>query len=267
MTNQSDLLADIAERVDQDLSTSPHMEKVDHIPNVDQMKLEKRHWKQIDDVVVVVADLKGSTKLNFDKYAKGSAKLYEALCGNTVRILSEFDPAFIDVQGDGFFGLFDGDLRYQRALCAAITLKTFSEEILVPKIADTSADRFPSTGLKVGMAAGTLAVKKVGIRGTNEPVWAGKPVNWAFKAAQAAEAHELVVTRRVFTKFENNDYVTHSCDCGTPLELWSDFTVDKLPEADQDCMVLRSNWCNNCGDDFCEAIMAGEKSRSSVVAA
>lgn len=265
MTKQSTLLDDLRERVDDDLSDPPVMDAVESIPDIDQMTLEKRQWKQIDDVVVVVADLKGSTRLNWNKYAKSSAKLYEALCGNVVRCFNEFDPAFLDIQGDGFFGLFDGELRYERALSAAITLKTFSEVVLVPRVAESFADRFPETGLKLGMAAGTLAVKKVGMRGANEPVWAGKPVNWAFKAAQRADAHELIITERVFKKFATNDFVTHSCDCSTPpSELWSSIVVEKLPEADQNCKVLTSKWCEACGDDFCEAIRTGERSRDSV---
>jgi hypothetical protein len=137
--------------------------------------------------------------------------------------------------------------------------------------------RFPETGLKVGMAAGILAVKKVGVRGTNEPVWAGKPVNWATKCAAAADPNELVVTRKVFQKFEQNDYVTHCCDCGKnretglrepgrgmPSELWSDTRVETLPEEDIDCKLLKSCWCPNHGDEFCTAILEGETRRDDV---
>jgi class 3 adenylate cyclase len=228
-------------------------------------------------VVVVSADLKGSTKLNFDKYAQTSAQLYEAVTGNMVGIVSAFEPAFLDIQGDGLFALYHGDGCYRRALCAAITLKTFSERGLVPAIEASMPDRFPNTGLKIGMAAGILAAKKVGMRGTNEPVWAGKPVNWATKCAAAADRNELVATRRVFQKFEQNDYVTHCCDCGTdpatgervpglgiPKELWTTTRVETLPEEDIDCKLLKSCWCPNHGDEFCTAILEGKTRRDDV---
>jgi hypothetical protein len=149
--------------------------------------------------------------------------------------------------------------------------------LLIPAIEASMPDQFPKTGLKVGMAAGILAVKKVGVRGTNEPVWAGKPVNWATKCAAAAERNELIVTRRVFQKFERNDYVTHCCDCGTdpttgertpglgvPKELWTTTRVEMLPEEDIDCKLLKSCWCPNHGDEFCTAILEGKTRRDDV---
>jgi class 3 adenylate cyclase len=221
--------------------------------------------------------LKGSTKLNFDKFAQTSARLYEAVTGNMVRIVDSFQPEFVDIQGDGIFALYHGDGRYRRALCAAITLKSFSEHKLVPAIEESMSDRFPETGLKVGMAAGILVAKKVGVRGTNEPVWAGKPVNWATKCAAAADRDQLIVTRKVFQKFEDNDYVTHSCTCrtnsvtgerdpdaGTANDLWTDTQVDTLPEEDIDCKLLKSSWCPIHGDEFCTAILEGKTSRPEV---
>jgi class 3 adenylate cyclase len=260
-----------------ELRTPVEIEEVDEFPPLDSLYVEKRAWKKIENVVVVSADLKGSTKLSFGKHAQTSARLYQAVTGNMVRLVSPFDPEFIDIQGDGLFALFHGERRYERAMCAAITLKTFSEHELVPAIENSMPDRFPDTGLKVGMAAGILAVKKVGVRGTNEPVWAGKPVNWATKCAAAADANQLIVTRKVFQKFEQNDYVTHSCDCGTnpetgerepgrvqPKELWSDTRVEALPETDTDCKLLKSCWCVNHGDEFCTAILEGKTNREDV---
>jgi class 3 adenylate cyclase len=259
-----------------ELKTPVEIEEVDEFPDLDDLYVDKRTWKKIDDVVVVVADLKGSTKLSFDRYASTSARLYEAVTGNMVRIVSSFQPEFVDIQGDGLFALYHGDGRYRRALCAAITVKTFSHRHLVPAIAEIMSDRFPDTGIKVGMAAGILAAKKVGVRGTNEPIWAGKPVNWAMKCAAKADKDELIVTRRVFQKFESNDYVTHSCTCGTnadgekepglttPNELWTTTNVETLPDEDVECKLLTSNWCEIHGDEFCAAILEGETTREDV---
>lgn len=270
------LVDDCGESARGELRTPVEIEPVEEFPEIDDLYVERRTWKKIDDVVVVVADLKGSTKLNFDRFAQTSARLYEAVTGNMVRIVSSFQPAFVDIQGDGLFALYHGDGRYRRAMCAAVTVKTFSERHLVPAIEETMSDRFPDTGLKVGMAAGILAAKKVGVRGTNEPVWAGKPVNWAMKCASKADRNELIVTRRVFQKFESNDYVTHSCGCGknlegenvpglvAPTELWTSTTVETLPDEDVECKLLRSNWCAIHGDEFCTAILEGKTRREDM---
>ena len=272
----SEILIDTGAHAREELRTPVEIEEVDEFPALKDIYSEKRTWKKINDVVVVCADLKGSTKLNFKKHAQTSARLYEAVTGNMVRIVAAFEPEFVDIQGDGLFALYHGDGRYLRALCAAITLKTFSERQLIPEIEATMPERFPETGIKVGMASGILAVKKVGVRGTNEPVWAGKPVSWATKCAETADRNELVVTRKVFQKFEDNDYVTHSCGCGkgldglltpgtgTPKELWTTTQVQSLPEEDIDCKLLKSDWCPNHGDDFCTAILEGKTSRSDI---
>jgi class 3 adenylate cyclase len=106
-----ELLDDLQGRVDSELTTPVEIEDVDSVPSLEAMYAEKRAWKRIRNVVVVAADLKGSTRLNFDKYAPTSASLYEALISNCVRIVSSFDAAFVDVQGDGLFALFDGERR------------------------------------------------------------------------------------------------------------------------------------------------------------
>ena len=274
----SKILDDAGTHAETELKTPVKIEECEEFPPIDTLYVERRMWKKINDVVVVSADLKGSTRLNFDKFAQSSARLYEAVTGNMTRIVDAFEPEFVDIQGDGLFALYHGDGRYRRALCAAITLKTFSEHKLVPAIEASMSDRFPETGLKVGMAAGILAAKKVGVRDTNEPVWTGKPVNWATKCAAAADRNQLVVTRKVFQKFANNDYVTHSCTCqtdpatgerdpdaGTPSELWTDTQVETLPQEDIDCKLLKSCWCPIHGDAFCTAILEGKTGRAEVM--
>jgi class 3 adenylate cyclase len=271
----SKLLQDWGAAAEKELKTPVKIVDVDEFPDTDELPLEARRWTRVKDVVVVVADLKDSTKLNFDVYANTSASLYEAVTGNLVRIVDAFDPDFVDIQGDGLFALFHGSRRYERALCAGISIKTFSTDHLAPAIEELMSFRFPKTGLKVGIAAGLLVVKRVGVRGTHEPVWAGKPVNWATKCAGSADCHGLIATQKVFQKFAENDYVTHSCGCttgldgtrvsgGIPRELWVDVPVETLPEDDVRCKRLTSQWCEDCGDEFCNAVLRGDKHRDEV---
>jgi class 3 adenylate cyclase len=261
-------LATLAEGARKDLKTAVEVMETDHIPSLDEMYVEARKWRRVKNVVAVSADLKDSTSLSFDKYVNTSARLYEAATGSAVAIFTRFSPGFIQVQGDGMFVLFHGDRALERAFCSAVSLKTFSERHLVPMIHELFSDTFPETGYKLGMASGIVAVKKVGVRGTNEPVWAGKPVNWATKCAQKADRHELVVTSAVYDKLGTNNYVSHSCGCkngGTPTPLWSDVAVDKLGKHAQ-CRLLQSAWCSTHGDEYCQAILDGQKDREDVPA-
>jgi class 3 adenylate cyclase len=268
----NELLADAGERARDELKTPVEIVEPEAFPEREDMYVDARKWMKIENVVAVVIDLKGSTALDYKgKHANTSARLYEAVTGCGVKLVNQFEPEFVGIQGDGFFALFHGERSYERALCAGITLKSFSSRALVPAIEETMSDRFPKTGLKVGLAASTLTVKRVGTRKTNEPVWAGKAVNWATKCAQRAEAHELIATSKVFNRFAENDYVTHSCGCvngepcGSITYLWAGTQVEALGEGNVDCKLLKTAWCENCGDEFCQAILDGKTKRDEVV--
>jgi class 3 adenylate cyclase len=271
MSGVKRLLEELQDKTRAELETPVKIEDYNEFPDVDNLRLEGRQWVRLKDVVAVVVDLKNSTRLDFQQRAGTSARLYEAVVGGCARIAHRFSPGFVDIQGDGLFALYHGENAFQRALCAGVTLKTFGQRTVEPATREKMGDTFPKTGLKVGMHSGTIVVKKVGLRGTNEPVWAGRPVNWATKCGSKAEAGELIATRSVYGKFEHNQYVTHSCGRdghGNPSavnHLWNDVTVEALPDPTVPCKVLKVPWCEVHGDAFCEAILAGKTRRPEVV--
>lgn len=258
-------LGDQHDSAKDDLTTPVEIVDVDTFPSMSDLYVEKRKWLRVRNVVAVATDLKESTTLNFDKYAQTSARLYEAVTGSIVRLFSLFDPQFVAIQGDGAFALFHGELAFERALCAGASIKKFSRRSVGPLIDEHFSESFPDTGLKTGLASGILVAKKVGVRGTNEPVWAGKPVNFAVKCAQRADRHELIVTGAVYDKLAPNDYIDYSCGCpsGVPYPLWTEIEVEKLGKHSK-CMRLLSDWCDEHGDEFCRAILAGKKNRDDV---
>ena len=261
------LMGDLADEVSADLREE--VEIVEQ-PVLDATVLKSSipRWHATDDVVAVFADLKNSTRLGLNRHAKSSAKTYEAATGGAVQAMSAFGPAYIDIQGDGIYALFSGPLRYERALCAAVTVRTWSEKALVPALEAKFGERFPATGFKVGVAASRLLGKRVGVRGTHEPVWAGRAVNYAAKLAQDADRHEVLVTKRVYEHFLDNDFVQYSCGCGDitgmPAGLWTSTTSVKLPEGENVVHLLTSPWCDEHGDAFCDAISSGQKERPDV---
>lgn len=154
----------------------------------------------------------------------------------------------------------------ERAICAGITVKTFSQKQLVPRFEAKWPD-LPPTGFKVGMAVSKLLVKRVGVprTGHQEPVWAGKSVNYAAKCAQQADAHEMIVTGSVWDFAEGNDYLAVTCPCeaGPTDTLWSDVTIDKIHEGDGERAgrKLTSCWCDIHGSEYCAAVLGGETTR------
>ncbi|MDF2899815.1 MAG: hypothetical protein K0Q46_6601, partial [Rhodococcus erythropolis] len=130
----------------------------------------------------------------------------------------------------------------------------------------------PETGFRVGVAASTILVKRIGTPrnlAQQKPVWAGRAVNYASKAASAGDRHQLVVTGTVWDQIEGNDYLTVTCDCGDgPTDsLWEDITIGRLREGDEAeaaGRLLNSAWCATHGEEFCQSILKGETSRSEV---
>lgn len=234
----------------------------------DDLYVEKRKWISIDDALVVVADLKNSTKLGVNRRASSTARIYQASTGNVAKIFDSFEADYLGIQGDGVFAIFWGENRVSRALCAGVTIKTFSLD-LVDQL-ESKWNSLPETGLKVGVASGKLLAKKIGVVHRpewQEPVWPGRAVNYAFKAAAAADRHEMIVTRSVWDRISSNDFLRYSCGCGgRVVDLWRNMAIEKLPEGDKEAsgMILASSWCSLHGEEYCQAILKGEKKRKDV---
>lgn len=263
-----DLLKDLSATTKNEFSSMPEVVEGTDDLDVSTLAITARKWTRMNDVVVVVADLKNSTQLGTGSKAASTASIYEAGTGGVVKVFDKFDANFIQIQGDGAFAVFWGDRRYERAACAGITVKTNSVDLAEQIEGKWPAK--PETGFKVGIASGRVLVKRVGTPrnpSQQEPVWAGKPVNFATKAAQCADRHQMVVTGSVWDHISSNDYLTFSCTCGEPSDsIWEDFTIERLAQDEPEChgRLLHSAWCVEHGEEYCTAILDGKKNRSEV---
>lgn len=268
------LLKDGHQHVKKELASNPDVVDAGDELDLDDLAVTARRWARVNEIAAVVADLKDSTKLGTGKRAASTASIYEAAVGPLARIFLDFEADDIDIQGDCAIGIFWGDRRLERAFCAGVTIKTFSERHLEPQL-EAKWEELPETGFKVGMADSRILVKRVGVPGKpdyQEEVWAGKAVNYAAKAAQCSDRQEMWVTGSVWERLEPNDYITYTCGCpnGQPSPLlWQDVEIVRLPEGDEDRYgrKLTSMWCVKHGPAFCAAILAGETSREDVARA
>lgn len=263
--NLDEVLEELREHVKTQLAINPEVVEAGSTLSVGDLFIEARKWHLLEDVVAVVADLQGSTNLGYGKHLASTATIYEAATGGLVRAFATYEPNYIAIQGDGAVALFWDDKAMERAVCAGITVKTFSERHLVPELEKKWKD-LPTTGLKVGIASSRVLVKKVGIPRTThqEPVWAGKAVNYASKCAQQAVAGELIVTGSVWDFVESNDYLSLSCSCNAgPSQLWSDVPITKISqdEGENAGRVLRAAWCSIHGAEYCSAVLDGKSER------
>lgn len=248
-------------------------EVVDKAPPIDEdaLAIAVPRWVRYRDVVAVSADLVGSTRLSdAGQWEKSTAAIFDASVGPMVETLAWFGADFIDVQGDGGFGLFAGEHSVERAVAAAISIATFSRRVLEKSLKKHWPDDGPRTGFRIGVAQSDLLAKKVGLPRSahQEAVWAGRAVNYAVKVASQVGMHEVGITHQVAKVVRNNDYLYLSCGCvnGIPgtkySELWSSKTFELLADKYAEGMTTSSTWCQNHGAEFCEQVTKGSRRRN-----
>lgn len=271
-TDVGALLSGLQDAVTREIATTPAVQAREGRFSVATLPITARRWHQIPDMVAVVVDLKSSTKLSTNKWAQSTASLYEASTGNVIRIFKHFRADFVQIQGDGAFALFWGERRYERAMCAAITTQIFGAD-LVKQLQNRWPNQ-PKTGLKVGVASGRVLAKRLGIPrnpAMQEPVWAGKPVNYATKAAQCVTSPSIIITASIWKAIAANEYLTQACICSTRTNrhVWAETKIRKLPDGDAQALGHRSTyrWCSKHLDADCQAVLAGFKTRAAAAKA
>jgi class 3 adenylate cyclase len=238
------------------------------IPPANTIPLNNRlHWFRIPDVISVFVDMKGSTQLSAQRHERGTAGAYQLFTGTAVDLFHDFGAPYIDVRGDGVFALFNQDQVYL-AFAAAVTFKTFADDIFVPKLQQVTGMEL---GAHIGIDQRTVLVRRIGLRRQDDrtdrqnEVWAGKPVNMSSKLAAMAGAGELLVSDRYYNRI-NHERVRKSCGCpdNEKKELWTLVSVKDDLKFDFDtAYCLESRWCETHGEEYCHAIMALDASARS----
>ena len=235
-------------------------------------------WWRIPEATAVFADLKRSTSISVSGSRKDAPYAYTYFLRAMAVIFDQFGARYIDIQGDGVFGLFSGkDSTFSAAACA-ITMKTQMERVVEPRFRNDASTK---QGLKVGIGVdqGTLLVRRLGLRNTGQnEVWAGRPVNAAAKLSSIAGNNQVVVSDRVFAGYGIASKIRQrallwSCGCsdgkpkaglalpaGQTTHLWTKVGVPKKLGLEFDSAhSLKTMWCGKHGPEFCEAVLTGKK--------
>lgn len=271
-----DVQGDVANQVSQQSQLGVQITRVNEVPETGPTN--KGVWNQIRNVTAIFADLKESTALNADNSPRDAAFAYTYFIRAMAVILERFGADYVDIQGDGIFGLFGGEGSSYYAAACAITMKTeVARTVSVQFEKDTNVDWKLRAG--IGVDVGTLLVRRLGLRGTKQnEVWAGKPVNMASKLSSQADSNQLMVSERVFAKYEKFSELRRrallwSCGCNNGSEgsgldapiastsyLWAPESVPNDIGLDFEMLhKLESSWCKIHGPDFCEAIVTGKR--------
>ena len=235
-------------------------------------------WWRIPNVTAVFADLKGSTALSASVPRESAAIAYNYFIRAMTVVLEKFSAGYIDIQGDGIFGLFGGQRSMFFAAACAITMRTQVEKAVAIRFKRDASNEWDLTA-GIGVDRGTVLVRRLGLRGTKQnEVWVGKPVNVAAKLSSVAGPNQVVVSDRVFNGYEGTGELRRRaliwfCGCprgnrgaglvvaeGETSNLWAKRTAPKNLGLDFTSVHKRnSGWCEKHGAEFCEAILTGKR--------
>ena len=267
--------ADVCSQLDQQGALGIQVTALNDVP--ENGPTNRGLWNQINDVTAVFVDIKGSTQLNAYSEPDIAARIYTYFVRTAAVMFDRFSARYVDIQGDGVFGLFSGSGSMFNAAASAITIRTFLNHDVARRIRKECKTDWKLT-VGVGVDRGTLLVRRLGLRDLKQnEVWAGKPVNTAAKLSSIADLNNIVVSDRVFKIFEQSSKLRQrvllwSCGCqnglpglglnaaiGKTTYLWTDALAPSYLGLDFDTIFkLETEWCSIHGSEFCEALITGK---------
>ena len=272
----NEINASVASQLEGQAKLGVRIEKQDQVPVAGPV--DAGLWWRIDNVTAVFADLKRSTSISVNGSRQDAAYAYTYFIRAMTVILEDFGARYVDIQGDGIFGLFSGKNSVFSSAACAVTMRTQMEREVERRF---KRDASTQQGLKVGIGVdrGTLQVRQLGLKGTRRnEVWAGNPVNMAAKLSSVARNNQIVVSERVYAGYlsapkNRQRALLRSCGCavgkqnmGLDLQerdakdLWSKGPVPKNLGLDfQNAYRRKAMWCGEHGDAFCKAVLSGKK--------
>ena len=236
----------------------------------DDAYLKSPTWLGGDnEFVCLFVDLDDSSKMSFKKQARTMAQVYDYFTQNIVDVMSidRFAADYIDIKGDGAFGIYEGRTAAFKALCAALTFKTLFDKEIRSKFEHDGKN----LNCKLAIHKDKLLVRKIGKQGDhNNEVWAGRLVNNASKLAslnkkiQATDLASygqimsyLVISEKIYKELEpKKDFTLTSCGHdinGNPTgkgKLWTSIDCSQNEDVYGDVAYYYSaRWCKHCGDN------------------
>ncbi len=219
--------------------------------------------------VCLFIDLDSSSKMSYKKHPKTMAKIYDYFTQTLIDTMSldGIEADYIDIKGDGAFGIFEGTDAAFRALSAALTFGTFFLKYIRPKFQDDQH----IFNFKAAISVDKLLVKRIGKRGprNNNEVWAGRLINNASKLASLSrdiynadfdfdpsKGSMLVVSESIYQIFgAKREFAIMHCGhdlAGSPVplsELWRGFDTSANDEIHDDRVFYAPGlWCDICQD-------------------
>lgn len=257
-------IIDIIEKQEEKFKKTVTTRSVDEIPekSSDFPSEASDKWLKIEDVICVYVDMKNSTQFSASSHGATTGRIYTLFTGTAVRVFKRFGASYIDIRGDGVFGLFNKN-KVHSALASAVTMKTFAHQTFIPKVQAKKADF--DTGIHIGVDQRTLLASKIGLNKTKDKtdmfneVWAGKAVNFASKIAGFSNDNEILVSEKFYNNIKCRKALM-SCECGEEIKLWKEIDTSLENKVPMDTLYkLESQWCKIHGADYLQEIIESDE--------
>lgn len=274
MENLSKIFSDFKEKSDARFNSFNIDESIGDLSKIqDEAYLENSTWLGGDEQFVCLAiDLDKSSILSARRNVKTMAKLYEYFTENIVDMLNieEIKADYIDIKGDGVFGIYQGEDAIKRAFIASVTFRTFFTTHIKTKF-KTAFDI--DLNCKAAIYKDKILVKRIGTRKYNNEVWAGRLVNNTYKLMKLSDRVKdenplnkmhsvLVISEDIYYHLNENhyDHAIMSCGCrtsdGISVPLWTEIDTTKEEDIHGDkAYYMHHLWCDKCGDYYLSEIL------------
>ena len=156
--------------------------------------------KELDDAVVLYADLDGSTAMVDSKPWSFSAQVYKSFLQCAAKIIRSEQGVITAYDGDRIMGIYLGIDACDRAARTAHRLYWVVHNIINQAI----QAKLPSAGFtvrhSVGIDRSRLRAVRTGVRGDNDIVWVGSAANHAAKLTTLGAQPPTWITQAVFER-------------------------------------------------------------------
>ena len=148
----------VAAQLEAQANLGVNIRTLDHVPESGPANLGV--WFRIRNVTAIFADLNGSTALSTFNNPKDAAYAYTYFIRAMTAILDEFSAKYIDIQGDGIFGLFSGEDSQFRAAACVVTMRTLMEKDVAVRFRRSASGNWNLTA-GIGIDRGTVFVRQL----------------------------------------------------------------------------------------------------------
>jgi class 3 adenylate cyclase len=197
-------------------------EKTVGVPKPEDLRLNANHAKNLEEAVVLYADLDGSTDM-VDRYKWWfSAEIYKTFLKCAADIIKQEGGAVTAYDGDRVMAVYTGDSKNSSAALTALKINYCVTKIIQPAINERYKTDFKLNHV-VGIDQSQMRAARIGVRGDNDIVWVGRAANYAAKLT-SLPGKPTRVTAAVYDRLRNDVKATNGTSMWEP-EYWEENSI------------------------------------------